>query len=152
VWSSGQSSWLQIQMSGLNSRRYQIFWEVVGLGRGPLSLVSTIEKLLGKNSSASGLESREYGRRDPSRWPRGSLYPQTLALTSPKSGGRSIGIVRSRTQVTEFLELAPHMKQYIFPLIMCNKYFYIYITQLLHKTITVIAISAYLHYTMYRVR
>jgi hypothetical protein len=29
LWSSGQSSWLQIQRSGLDSRRYQIFWEVV---------------------------------------------------------------------------------------------------------------------------
>jgi hypothetical protein len=27
---------------------------------------------------------------------------ETLALTSPTSGGRSIGIVRSRTQATEF--------------------------------------------------
>jgi hypothetical protein len=38
----------------------------VGLERGPLSLVSTIEELLGRNSSGSGLESREYGLRDPS--------------------------------------------------------------------------------------
>jgi hypothetical protein len=50
----------------------------------------------------SGLESREYGRRNPSRWPRGTLYPQKLALTSPTSGGRSVGIVRSRTKATEF--------------------------------------------------
>jgi hypothetical protein len=28
--------------------------------------------------------------------------PQKLALTLPKSGGRSFGIVRSRTQATEF--------------------------------------------------
>jgi hypothetical protein len=74
----------------------------VGLERGPLSLVSTIEELLGTKSSDSDLESREYGRRDPSRWPRGTLYPQKLALTSPISGGRSVGIVRSRTQATEF--------------------------------------------------
>jgi hypothetical protein len=39
----------------------------VGLERGPLSLVSTIEELLGRKSSGSGLETREYGRRDPSR-------------------------------------------------------------------------------------
>jgi hypothetical protein len=31
------------------------------------SLVSTIEKLLGKNSSGSGLDSRECGRVDPVR-------------------------------------------------------------------------------------
>jgi hypothetical protein len=30
------------------------------------------------------------------------LYPQKLPLTSPTSGGRSVGIVRSRTQGTEF--------------------------------------------------
>jgi hypothetical protein len=30
------------------------------------------------------------------------LYLQNLALTSPKSDGRSVGIVRSRTQATEF--------------------------------------------------
>jgi hypothetical protein len=35
----------------------------VGLERGPLSLVSTIEELLGRQSSGSGLENRDYGRR-----------------------------------------------------------------------------------------
>jgi hypothetical protein len=39
LWSSGQSSWLQVQRSGLDSRRYHIFCEVVGLDRGPLSPV-----------------------------------------------------------------------------------------------------------------
>jgi hypothetical protein len=39
----------------------------VGLERGPLSLVSTIEELLERKSSASGLENLEYGRRDPLR-------------------------------------------------------------------------------------
>jgi hypothetical protein len=29
------------------------------------------------------------------------VYPQKLELTSPTSGGRSVGIVRSRTQATE---------------------------------------------------
>jgi hypothetical protein len=68
LWSSGQSSWLQIQRSGFDSRHYQIFWEVVGLERGPFSLVITVEKLLGKKNSGFCLESREYGRRDPSHW------------------------------------------------------------------------------------
>ena len=31
-----------------------------------------------------------------------SLYPQKLVLTSPTGGGRSVGIVRSRTKATEF--------------------------------------------------
>jgi hypothetical protein len=94
VWASGQSSWLQIQRSGFDSRRYQIFWEVVSLERGPLSLVSTTEELLERKGSGSGLENREYGRWDKWRWPRGTLYPQKLALTSSTSCGRLVGIVR----------------------------------------------------------
>jgi hypothetical protein len=39
----------------------------VGLELGPLCLVSTIEELLGRKSSGSGIENREYCRRDPSR-------------------------------------------------------------------------------------
>jgi hypothetical protein len=31
------------------------------------------------------------------------FYPQKFALTSPTSGGRSVGIVRSRTKATEFV-------------------------------------------------
>jgi hypothetical protein len=86
LWSSGQSSWLQIHRSGFDSRRYQIFWEVVGLERGPLSLVSTIKELLERKSSSSCLGNRDYGRRDPQRWPRDNLYPQKLALTLPTCG------------------------------------------------------------------
>jgi hypothetical protein len=62
--------------------------------------VSTIEELLGRKSSGSGLESRDTIV--------GTLHaadvassPQTLALTSPTSGGRSVGIVSPRTQATE---------------------------------------------------
>jgi hypothetical protein len=32
---------------------------------------------------------------DSLRWPRDTLYPLKLALTSPTSGGRSVGIVRA---------------------------------------------------------
>jgi hypothetical protein len=76
--------------------------KVVGLERGPLSLVSATEELLDRKVVGSCLENREYGRRDSSRRPRGTLYPQKLAITSPTSGGRSVGIVRSRTQTMEF--------------------------------------------------
>jgi hypothetical protein len=86
-----------MQRSGFNSQRYQISSEVVGLERGPLNLKSTIGGLLGRKRSGSGLENREYGRRDPSLWPRGAHYPQKLELTSLTSGGRSVGTVRSRT-------------------------------------------------------
>jgi hypothetical protein len=40
LWSSGQSSWLQIRRPGFDSRHYQKN-KVVGLERGPLILVST---------------------------------------------------------------------------------------------------------------
>jgi hypothetical protein len=39
--------------------------KVVGLERGPLSLMNTTEELLGRKSSGSGLEIREYGCREP---------------------------------------------------------------------------------------
>jgi hypothetical protein len=83
---------------GFEFRHYQIFWEVVGLERGPLSLVSTTEELLGRKSNGSDLENQEYDRMDPLYWPRYTLYPQKLALTSPTSGGRSVDIVRLRTK------------------------------------------------------
>jgi hypothetical protein len=101
LWPSGQSSWLKMQRSGFDSRRYQIFW-VVGLERGSLSLMSTIEKLPRRKSRGLGLESQEYGRKEATLRPRGALCPLKQALTSPTSGGRSFGIVRLRTQATEF--------------------------------------------------
>jgi hypothetical protein len=48
----------------------QIFREVVGLERGPLSLLSTTEELLERKGSGSDLENRDYGRRDAPCWPR----------------------------------------------------------------------------------
>jgi hypothetical protein len=83
LWSSGQSSWLQIRKPGFDSRHYQ-------------------EKKSSGSGTGSTQPRREYGRRDPSRWPRGTLYPQKLAITSPTRGGRSVCIVRSRTQIMEF--------------------------------------------------
>jgi hypothetical protein len=59
---------LVVRVRGYRSRgsefdfqRYRIFWKVVGLERGPISLVITIEELLGRTSSGSGLENRDYG-------------------------------------------------------------------------------------------
>jgi hypothetical protein len=71
----------------------------VGLERGPLSLMNTTEELLGRNSSGCGLED-DHG--DPLCWPRYTFYPQKLALTSPTSGGRSVGIVCLQAKATEF--------------------------------------------------
>jgi hypothetical protein len=51
-----------------DSRRYQIYWEVVRSGTGgPVSLVSATEELRGRESSGCSLENRYYGRREPSR-------------------------------------------------------------------------------------
>jgi hypothetical protein len=51
LWSSGQSSWLEIRRPGFDSRHYQKK-KVVDLERGPLSLVSTTEELLDRNVAA----------------------------------------------------------------------------------------------------
>jgi hypothetical protein len=69
--------------------------------RFSVSLVSTIEKPLERKRSGSGLEIGNYGRKGSAALT--PLYPQKLVLTSPKNGGRSVSIVRSRTQVTEFV-------------------------------------------------
>jgi hypothetical protein len=77
----------------------------VGLERGPLSLVSTTKEVPERKSKGCGLESRDYGlgiHRSDHTTP---IYPQKLALTSSTSGGRSVGIARSRTKATDLLLL-----------------------------------------------
>jgi hypothetical protein len=68
--------------------------KVVGLERGPLSLVSTIEELLERKRSGSGLENdntavgiRHADHVAPS-------FLKKLALTSLTNCGLSVGIVR----------------------------------------------------------
>jgi hypothetical protein len=100
LWSSGQSSWLQIRRPGFDSRHYQK--KVVDLERGPLSLVSTTEELLDGKVAAPvyKTENTAVGIRHADH-----VTPsirKTLAITSPTSGGRSVGIVLSRTQTMEF--------------------------------------------------
>jgi hypothetical protein len=58
----------------------RFFWEVEGLERDPLSLVSTTEDLFGRNSSGSCLESREYGSGDPLRWLRETLLSAKVGI------------------------------------------------------------------------
>jgi hypothetical protein len=95
---------------GFDSRRYQIFWEAVGLERGPLSLVRTTEELLERTVAAPVYKTEINGRRNSLRWPRDTLYTLKFALTSPTSGGRSVGIVRWRTKATELYSyLASHL-------------------------------------------
>jgi hypothetical protein len=76
---------------------------VVGLEQAPLSLVSTIEELLGRNISGSSLETPEYVCGDLLPWPHDILYPQKLALPSLISSGCLVCTVRLRTKATEFV-------------------------------------------------
>jgi hypothetical protein len=80
----------------------------VGLERGPLSLVNTTEELLEIKNSGSGLETENtvVGIRHADNV--APTISKNLALSSPTSGGRSVGIVRSRTQATEFSFLYLH--------------------------------------------
>jgi hypothetical protein len=98
LWSSLQSSW----GPGFDSRRYQIFWEIVDMERSPLSLVSITEELLEWKSSGS----RSRKLRLTAVWIRcadhATLYQQNLALTLSTSGDRSVYIVRLWTKATVF--------------------------------------------------
>jgi hypothetical protein len=102
LWSSGQSSWLQIRRPGFDSRHCQKK-KAVGLERGPFSLVSTTEELLDRKVLARvwKTESTAVGIRHADHLAPSILIK--LAVTSPTIGGRSVGIVRSRTQTMEFL-------------------------------------------------
>jgi hypothetical protein len=66
----------------------------VGLERGPLSLVSTTEELLGRENNDSFLETKNtvVGIRHADHTT--PIYQQKLAIISPASGGRSIRLVR----------------------------------------------------------
>jgi hypothetical protein len=102
LWSSGQSSWLQIQKSEFSSRRYQIFWEVVGLERDPLSLVNATEELLGRKISGFGLENRDCGRRGSPRSLRDTSLSAKIG-TNFADKRQALGTVHSRTKATEFV-------------------------------------------------
>ena len=102
LWSSGQSFWLQIQRSRVRFPALPDFLSSSGSGTGS---AQPREVNWGatwiKKSSGSGPEQRltAVGIRCADHVT--PLYPQKLALTSPTGGGRSIGIVRSRTKATE---------------------------------------------------
>jgi hypothetical protein len=98
LWSCDQSSWLQVLRSGFYSRRYQIFWEVVGLSGVHWATWVQLGSYLEENVAAlvykaenTVVGSRHVDYVIP-------LYPPKLALTSPLSSDRS---VLSRTQATE---------------------------------------------------
>jgi hypothetical protein len=88
---------------GFDTRRYHILWEVVGLERGLLSLMRITEELLEWRSNGSG-------SRKPRLTAMGICCTdhtepsirKMLALASPTSGGRSVGIVHLWAEAMEF--------------------------------------------------
>jgi hypothetical protein len=86
----------RVRFSALSEKK------LVGLERGPLNLVSTTEELLDRR-----LEDPVYKTENTAVGIRHADHVapsirKMLAITSPTSGGRSIGLVRSRTQTMEF--------------------------------------------------
>ena len=75
----------------------------MGLERGLLSLVRSTEELFEYKSSGSRSRKQRLTAVGTHCADHVTpLYPQKLALISPTGGGRSVGIVRSRTKATEF--------------------------------------------------
>jgi hypothetical protein len=102
MWSSGQSSWLKIQRFGFSSLLYEIFWVVVGLevvhSTSWVQLRSYFEErvaaLVAKaQSTAAGNRHADYVAYN---------IRKMLTHASLTTYGRSVSIVRSRAQATEF--------------------------------------------------
>jgi hypothetical protein len=79
--------------------------KVLRLERGPLSLVSTTEELLDRKVTAPVWKTKNtaVGIRHADHV--APSIREKLAITSPTSGSRSVGIVRSRTQTVEFFRV-----------------------------------------------
>jgi hypothetical protein len=73
--------------------------KAVGLERGPLSFVSTTEELLDRKVVVPVYKTENTAVRIRHS---DHVASQKLAITSPTSSGRSVGIVRSWTQIMGF--------------------------------------------------
>jgi hypothetical protein len=76
--------------------------KAVGLERGPHSLVSTIEELFDRKVAAPVYKNENTAVGIRHAVHVASSIRKKLAITLPTRGGRSVGIVRSRTQTMEF--------------------------------------------------
>ena len=102
LWSSGQSFWLQIQRSRVRFPALPDFLSSSGSRTGSTQPREVNWGATWIKSSGSGPENGDYR-------PWGSValttwHPSIRKSweTSPTGGGRSVGIVRSRTRATEF--------------------------------------------------
>ena len=104
LWSSGQRFWLQIQRSRVRFPALPDFLSGSGSGTGSTQPREVkLRSYLNKKSSGSRFRKQSLtavGIRCANHVT--PLYPQKLSLTSPTGGGRSVGMVRSRTKATEF--------------------------------------------------
>jgi hypothetical protein len=103
---SWRTSWIDAQQDATPKGKNQFLLPILIPPSAPYSSVIWGwygRPISGKTTKWTGVEIREYGHGDQLRWPRDTLYPQKLALTSPTSGGRSVGIIRSRTETTELV-------------------------------------------------
>jgi hypothetical protein len=76
--------------------------KAVGLERGPLSLVSTTQELLDRKVAAPVYKTENTAVGIHHADHVAPSIRKNLVITSPTSGGRSVGIVRSRSQTMEF--------------------------------------------------
>jgi hypothetical protein len=103
LWSSGQSSWLQIQWYRVRFPALPGFLRSSGSGTGSTQPHRMTEEMLEwKSNGSRSRKSKQTVVGDPLRWPRDTFYTQKLALSSPTSDSRSVGIVCLRTKATEF--------------------------------------------------
>jgi hypothetical protein len=98
---------------GFDSQCYQIFWKVVDLERSLLSLMRITEELLDWKVRATVKRKEINGRGTICADYATPHYSQVLVLTSPKIGGRSVGI--------DILQTKSHRVRSLF-LSMCRYY------------------------------